>query len=302
MAVAQTCATAWNGLPKTCKNGSPFTIAATMLFMRKGQTFTISEAADIDNYNSKIIAKNLLTVGTIFNIEDLSTEKLQITSAIGRKKTTHPGFRGYRLTLDLNPDQYEALYGWKDIDKEVIVIDSSNNIIFTSSDATTLKGISIDLFDVEKLPVVTEGNTMMAMVEIQETDPAEMRRVMYLNPQENLLVADRFTADDLKTITHVIATPGAVAANVFALSVDRVSTHYIYRGAIESKGITGLVKANIKLYNAAGTEITDHVVTEVGNGDYSIDCSASGFTTGTVQIAAVASDEEYFESESTAVS
>jgi hypothetical protein len=297
MAVTLSCATVRDGLPESCKKGSPLRAMAGFYTVSKGTVFTETEAAALTNYTSKVIAKTLLPVHKIFSIEDVSIEKKVQESNYGRKKTTHPGYRGYKCMFDYKLDNYKTMANWMDTEFDIIPYDNDGNIIFVSAGGDNLKGFSIDYFDVEKQPVITDANAQMTVIEIQETDINEWKLARHLNPYENTAVADRWAPTDVKTITTVTLTAGAVASDKFTVNVDFISSSEMKDGTDVSTGVTGAAAANFTVLDGSGNTVTPDTVTEQSTaGEYEIDCTGTGYTGGTVQFIPVASDEKLFKS------
>ena len=287
-----------NGIPDTCKKGNPFSMMAGFYAVTHGTSFTIAEAEDLTNYTSKVIEKTLLPVHGVFSIDDTSTEKSVMTSAMGRKKKNNDGFRGYKIGIDLTHDGRKAIKGWEDSDMDIIPYDHNGVIKFTCPDGTNLKGFAIDYFDVEKSPVVTDSNAELTYIEIQEFDPDEWDENGYwMQPKKNTAIADRWSPTDVKTISLITITATATSSNACTLTIS-LPTSEMKDGAIVSRAITGAVAANIKLYDDSGDEVTTHTLTAISptsNGQYTL-ANTTLTADYTLYFLAQSSDEKLFES------
>lgn len=302
MSTTLSCGQVRDGLPESCNNGNPFRIMRGFFTVAKGVSFTETEAAAITNYTSKVIAKTLLPVHNVYNLEDTSIEKKVQESVLGYKKTTHKGIRGYKLSFDLTMDEYKVFDSWMGKNFDIIPYDDAGNIIFKSLGGDNLGGFPLAYFDVEKTPVITEAASMLTMVEIQEEDANDWLHVRHLKPQNNTAIADRWSPKDVKTITKVTLTAGAVAANAFTVNLDYVSTSEMLDGSDVTKVVTGALKDNFDVRDGTGAVVTPTTVVETSGtpGEYTITCTT--YTGGTVQLVATASDEKLFESDIVTVS
>jgi hypothetical protein len=297
MAASLNCGFTRYGLPDTCKKGNPFAMMAGAYFVAHGTSFTVAQAADIDNYITKVIAKTLLPVHNVFSVENTSTEKSVTTSPTGRKKKNSDGFRGYKLSFDFTADQHKTFKDWEGADMDIIPYDQNGILKFTCPDGTNLKGFQIDYFDVEKKAVVTESGSELTVVEIQEADASEWDSDGYwLRPQDTTALADRWKPSDVKTISLAIVTSTSVTSHACTLTI-KIPTSEMKDGAIVYKMVTGAAKENIKLYRA-GVEITDHTLTAgATSGTYAL--AQSALAAGDVlYFAPQATDEKLFESAS----
>jgi len=302
MSTTLSCGQVRDGLPESCSKGNPLRIMAGFFTVAKGTSFTETEAAALANYNTMVREKTLLPVHDVINIEDMSSEKKVFESVLGFKKTMHKGIRGYRLSFDMTMDEYKVLDSWMGKNFDIIPYDSDGIIIFKSLGGDNLGGFPIAYFDVEKPAVITEAAPMLTMVEIQEEDANDWLLARHLKPQDNTTIADRWSPKDIKTITKVTLTAGAVAANAFTVNLDYVSTSEMLDGSDVAKVVTGALLANFDVRDGTGSVVTPTSVVEtVGTpGEYTITCTT--YTGGTAQLVATASDEKYFESDVVVVS
>lgn len=302
MSTTLLCGQVRDGLPESCSKGNPLRIMSGFYTVAKGTRFTEAEASDIDNYNSKVITKVLLPVHDIKNIEDMSSEKKVYESVLGYKKTMHKGIRGYRISLDLTLDQYKVIDKWMDKNFEIIPYDSDGNVIYKSYGADNLGGFPLAYFDVEKPAVITEAAPMLTMIEIQEEDVNDWLLARHLKPQNNTAIADRWSPKDVKTITKVTLTAGAVAANSFVVNLDYVSVSEMSDGTDLSTPVTGALVSNFEVKDGTGVIVVPTSVVEtVGTpGEYTL--TFTTYTGGTAQLIATPSDEKFFESDIVVVS
>lgn len=296
------CGAVRDGLPESCSSGNPLRIMRGFFTVPKGVSFTETEAAAIANYTSKVIAKTLLPVHNVFNLEDTSVEKKIQESVLGYKKTTHKGIRGYRLSFDMTIDEYKVFDSWMGKNFDIIPYDSDGNIIFKSLGGDNLGGFPLAYFDIEKLPVVTEASSMMTMVEIQEEDANDWLLARHLKPQDNTAIADRWSPKDVKTITKVTLTAGTVAANEFVATLSYDSESEMQDGTEKSVPVTGATADNFEVKDGTGAIVTPTGVVETTGtpGEYTLTFSA--YTGGTAQVIATTSDEKLFESDVVTVS
>lgn len=300
MAISLVCSSIRDGLPEGCTSGNPIRVMAGFYGVAKGTSMTYSDASALSTYTAYVISKTLLPVHGLDSVEDTSVEKKVEETDLGRKKTNHPGYRGYKFKIDLTGDEHQALKTWENANIDIIPYDALGNIYFAPS-ATTgyVKGFGISYFDVEKLPVATADASTKTMLEIQETETLEMDEFLYIRPNKATAIADRWKPTDVKTISKATITQsGSIAANAFVVDVALVSKSFIKDGSLASQAVTGLVLANFLVKDGLGAVVTPDSVTETPGtpGEYTVDCTGTGFTAGTVTLSAQASDEVLYES------
>lgn len=299
MATGLVCSSSRNGIPDGCKKGNPILSMAGFYAITKGTTISYANFCDNSAMLDLVIAKTLLPAHSVFSIEDMSTEKIVEESNIGRKKTNHLGFRGYKVTFDYTPDQHQALLTWANSNIDIIPYDIAGNIYAAAAATGYVKGFGIEYFDVEKLGVPSPESGMKSVLEIQETDPTELEDFKYIKPSKFTAVADRWSPEDVKTISLATLTQvGSITANVFVVTAALVSNAEIKDDALTSAAVTGLLIGNFTVKDGSGNAVTPDSVTETSGtpGEYTVDCTGTGYTGGTVTLLAVNTDEKLYES------
>lgn len=297
MAIELVCTAQQNGIPEGCAKGNPILSMAGFFSIAKGTTISHANFCDLTALLDLVIAKTLLPAHGVFSIEDMSTEKIVEESNIGRKKTNHPGFRGYKVMFDSTPDAHQAFLTWADANRDIIPYDISGNIYAAQAGTGYVKGFGIDYFDIEKLGVPSPDTSMKTSIEIQETDPTELDDFAYTNPKRYATAADRFSPTDVKTISLATGTQvGSIAANAFVVSYALASNSQIKDGVLVTSAVTGLLEANFTVLDGSGAAatITDFAESATTPGEYTITCAT--FTAGTVQLNPQNTDAKLYES------
>lgn len=301
MAVSLVCSSSRDGIPEGCIKGNPILAMAGFYGVAKGTTITYANLCTLSNYHTLIIAGTLLPVHGVFSVEDMSTDKIVEESNIGRKKTNHIGFRGYKLTFDNTPDQHQALLTWENSNIDIIPYDIAGNIYCAQAGTGYGKGFGIDYFDIEKLGVPSPESGMKSVIEIQESDPGELNDFLYWKPSKFTAVGDRWSPTDVKTISKATITQTSnIAANVFVVEVALKSNAQLKDSLLTSSAVTGLLEVNFLVVSSGGVTIDpDTVVETTGTqGEYTITCTTDTVAAGdTIVLAPQAADEKLYKSD-----
>ena len=295
------CSSSRDGIPEGCTKGNPILSTSGVYALAHGTRITHANICSLSSLLDLVIAGTLLPLHNVFAIEDMSTDKIVEESNIGRKKTNHPGFRGYKLVFNLTPDEHQALKTWEGANMDFITYDIGGTIAGRNAGTGYIGGFNIDYFDIEKNGVPTPDGGMKSIVEVQESDPAELDDFKYLKPSKFTAVADRWKPTDVKTISKATITQTSnVAANVFVVNVALNSNSQIKDSVLASSPVTGLLEANFLVVSSLGVTIDPDTVVEtsVTPGEYTFTCTTDTVAAGdTVGLLAINTDEKLYKAD-----
>lgn len=200
----------------------------------------------------------------------------------GDKMPTVPGKRGRMSIVDAPFEKSKHLMDWNFT--EFFIVDRSGNLIGTSEDGTTVKGIRIDFMEWKVKDPVTASEASKIMLELREEDRYQLEK------SARIETPSTFSAlADLKYgVQTVSLTLGAATNNTFTATVQYIDTTWTKDGVGVTSAITGLESANFSLVDTAGdtVAVSDIVITESATtqGEYTVNASAHTPVVETSQI------------------
>lgn len=271
------------GIGETCKQATPLTALSGVIFTLADYEFaSLADFADETKWKEGIASGKIFPVQGVYEREGQDVEDAILESSTGDKVFQYEGRRGQMLKFVLTLDQHKLLRQYSHLNLRYFKVDRNNNICGTTPDGVKVKGFRIPFIFVGKMETPSSDAAALTPVTIQEGNVNEWdRNGVYVNPE--------WFATDLHGTLHVEATPSSIVTNAFSVTVAYVDGSQLQAtGAKSSVAITGLLADNFRVIDQTGAVVAAPVVTESATipGTYSV--TASGMTSGTVQVVATA--------------
>lgn len=280
------------GIGDRCEKRNNFGQINAAFLLKPGVQFdTASDFASDTVWNTKIVAKDIIPILDILEVEPSSTDALVYTAGTGEKVFLGDGIRGNILKVLYDLKSHQLLRNYSNKNWSIIVADRNKNIRGTSPDGTIVKGFSLGYFNVSMQGEPTGAdNPALTMVEYQLRDTQEWdtEGVYISNPT--------FLPSQLAGVGTVVMTQvGTIATNEYVVDVAYVDDARLNgqnSGADSSYAITGADENNFSSLDGSSATVAILTATESTTvpGRYTV--AHTAYTAGTSTFVAT-SDLKY---------
>lgn len=241
-----------------------------MITTPKGFTLTIADAGSAAAWQAAILAEPTARIyywPTAVLVENINEEAVYEENSLSTIFVRDGRYK-WRISFQENLNYHKDMYSHKNFQGRVFLIDDANQIIGTSLDDVNIQGFSIDLLNPEKLFFNDGSAGSKTPVYVSLADNTELDKFGCMVQADFLNTLVRLTTVDLT----VNALPAPIATG---FDVTIVSS-------LDNSPILGLVLADFVLLDAVGVAQTITVLTDNGDGTYTI--TGVGLVTGTIDL------------------
>lgn len=302
------CAQAFAHVPDSCKDGNGFLLPKDLILTPQGQSFSsFADAGDESKYKEAIVADLAYVYHGIKDTEDKTAEPTFWDAPSGDSVFLFEGNIRIRYAFYMTVDQHKALRKMRGKKCNTYIGDRKGNLLGTSPDEIIFRGFASRVIDVSSLKPATADTPALSYIEIQFEDIEEFNETLHVIEPYTGTAANKWFPYNLPSKTKVyVEQVGSIAADVVTFDVKAQSRSVTnndgnYAGDVGIQGLDVTTYTNF-VFVVGGSVTAPSAMTEVSGYEGRYTATAAGIATGdTIQIVPVATDEDLYYSDATAV-
>ena len=299
---------AFQNLPESCKDGNGLLHPSSLIFTAQSQNFTTKALAGTESeWKADIVAGGLFPYHKVKDMEDLTSESTNWESSFGDIVFLYEGKMRMKFMFYLSVEQLKAAGAARGKSGNMYTADRVGNILGTSIDGEQFRGWKISYVNVESFKLATADTPSLTVIEVQFEEPTDYNENLAIIQPYSGTAANKWYPANLPTITKTVVTQvGSIATDVVTFDVNYKSLSVTDNDGnpVSDVGIPSLDITTFTNFQfvVGGTVTAPSAMTEVAGFTGRYTATVAGIATAdTIEILPVATDENLYSSDATAV-